>query len=110
MNARGLHRYVDDLLDGRRPRLFDADRFEAEQLRIAIELRAARTGKRDSDVIEEALRSQLGLDLARGQTPVRKETEGSRAAVAGARLAERLNVRARLLAAVAAVASFGQAQ
>ncbi len=44
MSARGLHRYVDDLLDGRRPRPFDADRFEAAQLRTAIELRAAWTG------------------------------------------------------------------
>ena len=44
MNARGLRRYVDDLLCGRRPRPFDADRFEAAQLRTAIELRAARMG------------------------------------------------------------------
>jgi hypothetical protein len=29
----------------------------------AVKLRAARTGKRDSDVIEEALRRELGLDL-----------------------------------------------
>jgi cytochrome b6-f complex iron-sulfur subunit len=43
MNARGLHRYVDALLDGRRPRPFDADDFEAAQIRTAIELRAART-------------------------------------------------------------------
>ena len=43
MNARGLRRYVDDLLCGRRPRPFDADRFEAAQIRTAIELRAART-------------------------------------------------------------------
>jgi hypothetical protein len=44
MNARGLRRYVDDLLCGRRPRPFDADRFEAAQIRTAIELRAARMG------------------------------------------------------------------
>src|SRR6185295_19860679 len=42
MSARGLRRYIDDLLDGRRPRPFDADRFEAAQIRTAIELRAAR--------------------------------------------------------------------
>jgi predicted CopG family antitoxin len=29
----------------------------------AVKVRAARTGKRDSDVIEEALRRQLGLDM-----------------------------------------------
>ncbi|MBW0011553.1 Rieske (2Fe-2S) protein [Mycobacterium sp.] len=44
MNARGLRRYVDDLLRGRRPKPFVADDFEAVQIRTAIELRAARTG------------------------------------------------------------------
>ncbi len=29
----------------------------------AVKVRAARTGKGDSEVIEEALRAQLGLDL-----------------------------------------------
>jgi Rieske Fe-S protein len=42
MNARGLRRYVDDLLRGRRPKPFVADDFEAAQIRTAIELRAAR--------------------------------------------------------------------
>lgn len=44
MNARGLRRYVDDLLGGRRPKAFEPDDFEAAQLRTAIELRAARPG------------------------------------------------------------------
>jgi len=44
MNARGLRRYVDDLLRGRRPRAFAPDDFEAAQIRTAIELRAARQG------------------------------------------------------------------
>ncbi len=35
---------------------------DAEVLR-AVKVRAARTGKRDSEVIEEALRRDLGLDL-----------------------------------------------
>ena len=35
---------------------------DAEVLR-AVKLRAARTGKGDSQVIEEALRKDLGLDL-----------------------------------------------
>jgi cytochrome b6-f complex iron-sulfur subunit len=43
MNTRALRRYIDDLLDGRRPRPFDADGFEAAQIRTAIQLRAART-------------------------------------------------------------------
>lgn len=44
MNARGLRRYVDDLLRGRRPKPFAADDFEAAQIRTAIELRAAGQG------------------------------------------------------------------
>ena len=42
MNARGLRRYIDDLLRGRRPKPFQPDDFEAAQIRTAIELRAAR--------------------------------------------------------------------
>jgi hypothetical protein len=38
---------------------------EAEVLR-AVKVRAARTGKGDSAVIEEALRRDLGLDLLEG--------------------------------------------
>ncbi|MGH9011525.1 MAG: ribbon-helix-helix protein, CopG family [Acidimicrobiia bacterium] len=34
-----------------------------EDVLRAVKIRAARTGKGDSEVIEEALRSQLGLDL-----------------------------------------------
>ena len=44
MNARGLRRYVDDLLRGRRPKPFAPDDFEAAQIRTAIELRAAGQG------------------------------------------------------------------
>jgi nitrite reductase/ring-hydroxylating ferredoxin subunit len=44
MNARGLRRYVDDLLRGRRPKSFAPDDFEAAQMRTAIELNAVRTG------------------------------------------------------------------
>jgi nitrite reductase/ring-hydroxylating ferredoxin subunit len=44
MNARGLRRYVDDLLRGRRPKSFAPDDFEAAQMRTAIELNAARMG------------------------------------------------------------------
>src|SRR4029077_1559284 len=61
MNARGLRRYVDDLLDGRRPRPFDADGFEAAQIRTAIELRAARTA---SDAPSEDFLTNLHRRLA----------------------------------------------
>ncbi|BBX48239.1 Rieske (2Fe-2S) protein [Mycobacterium cookii] len=44
MNARGLRRYIDDLLRGRRPKPFRPNDFEAAQLRTAIDLRAARPG------------------------------------------------------------------
>lgn len=49
MNARGLRRYIDDLLRGRRPRSFQADDFEAAQIRTAIELRAAGAGSEAVD-------------------------------------------------------------
>lgn len=44
MTRRGVRKYVDDLLAGRRPESFPADDFEAAQIRTAIELRAARPG------------------------------------------------------------------
>lgn len=34
-----------------------------EEVMRAVKVRAARTGQRDSEVIEDALRKQLGLDL-----------------------------------------------
>ena len=61
MNARGLRRYVDDLLRGRRPKPFTPDDFEAAQIRTAIELRAARQG---SDVVD-APRQDFLSDLHR---------------------------------------------
>ena len=68
MNARGLHRYVDDLLDGRRPRPFDADGFEAAQIRTAIELRAARTASdAPSEHFLTALHRRLAARMPSGQ-------------------------------------------
>jgi cytochrome b6-f complex iron-sulfur subunit len=58
MNARGLRRYVDDLLRGRRPQPFQPDDFEASQVRTAIELRAARLGS-------DAPRQEFLTDLHR---------------------------------------------
>jgi cytochrome b6-f complex iron-sulfur subunit len=72
MNPRGLRRYVDDLLDGRRPRPFDADRFESAQLRTAIELRAARTG---SDAPSEHFLTDLQRRLA-ARMPGARKTPG----------------------------------
>ena len=69
MNAR-LRRYVDDLLCGRRPRPFDADRFEAAQIRTAIKLRAARMG---SDAPSEHFLTDLQRRLA-ARMPGSRET------------------------------------
>src|SRR6202012_4957809 len=44
MNARGMRRYIDDLLRGRRPKPFAPDDFKAAQTPTAIELRAAGLG------------------------------------------------------------------
>jgi cytochrome b6-f complex iron-sulfur subunit len=44
MNARGMRRYIDDLVAGRRPKSFEPDDFEADQIRTAIDLQAARPG------------------------------------------------------------------
>ena len=47
MTDRGLRRHLDDLLAGRRPRPFRATPGEADELRVALELRAARPGADD---------------------------------------------------------------
>src|SRR6478735_4052720 len=68
MNPRGLHRYIDDLLDGCRPRPFDADDFEAAQIRTAIELRAARTASdAPSEHFLTDLHRRLAARIPRGQ-------------------------------------------
>jgi cytochrome b6-f complex iron-sulfur subunit len=61
MNARGLRRYVDDLLRGRRPKPFRPDDFEAAQIRTAIDLQAARLG---SDAPREEFLTDLRRRLA----------------------------------------------
>jgi cytochrome b6-f complex iron-sulfur subunit len=61
MNARGLRRYVDDLLRGRRPKPFRPDDFEAAQIRTAIDLQAARLG---SDAPREEFLADLRHRLA----------------------------------------------
>ncbi|OBG22352.1 Rieske (2Fe-2S) protein [Mycobacterium sp. 852002-51057_SCH5723018] len=65
MNARGLRRYVDDLLRGRRPKPFAPDDFEAAQIRTAIELRAAR---QDGDAPSQEFLTDLHRRLAEQMT------------------------------------------
>ncbi|MBT2206859.1 Rieske (2Fe-2S) protein [Actinomadura sp. NEAU-AAG7] len=73
---RGLPRFVETLLSGGRPRPFPADDADAEALRVAIDLRAARPG---SDAPHEefitALHRRLARDLAEpapSTTPARR--------------------------------------
>src|ERR1700749_193245 len=64
MNARGMRRYVDDLLRGRRPTPFAPDDFEAAQIRTAIELRAARRGPDAGDAPSQEFLTALHRRLA----------------------------------------------
>jgi cytochrome b6-f complex iron-sulfur subunit len=61
MNARGFRRYVDDLVAGRRPKPFEPDEFEADQIRAAIDLQAARMG---ADAPRQEFLSDLHSRLA----------------------------------------------
>ena len=70
MNARGLRKYIDDLLRGRRPKAFAPDDFETAQIRTAIELRAARPG--DDEPRPEFL-NDLHARLAEQMTGAPKE-------------------------------------
>ncbi|MCO6003597.1 Rieske (2Fe-2S) protein [Actinoallomurus purpureus] len=69
---KGLRRYVEDLLKGRRPRSFPVEEADADALRLAIELRAARPG---SDAPREEFVADLHRrlaepDIARAPMPV----------------------------------------
>jgi len=70
MNARGLRRYIDDLLRGRRPKPFAPDDFEAAQIRTAIDLRAARP---DGDAPSQEFLSDLHRRLAEQMTGAPRE-------------------------------------
>lgn len=77
MTKRGVRKYVDDLLGGRRPRPFRADDFEAAELRTAIELRAAGDGAGEPrpefvDSLESRIAEQLSsrpLDDRKSKAP-----------------------------------------
>ena len=65
MTGRGLRRHLDDLLAGRRPRPFRATPAEADELRVAIELSAARPGADEPrtgfvDELHARLAAELG--------------------------------------------------
>ena len=101
MNVRGLRRYVDDLLGGRRPRPFRPDDFEAAQVRTAIDLRAARMG---SDAPRQEFLSDLHRRLSaqvEGDKPTVAEASKPAAAT---RRGVIVGPSAAAVAAVAAVA------
>jgi cytochrome b6-f complex iron-sulfur subunit len=74
MNARGLRRYLDDLAAGRRPRSFEPDDFEAEQIRTAIDLNAAREGADEPrpEFLAD-LQSRLAAQMGDGDAPPQAE-------------------------------------
>jgi nitrite reductase/ring-hydroxylating ferredoxin subunit len=84
MNARGLRRYLDDLLRGRRPKPFRPDDFEAAQIRTAIDLQAARLG---SDAPRQEFLTDLHRRLAEQQDgtdhPAPKSTATRRYVIVG---------------------------
>lgn len=84
MNARGLRRYLDDLLRGRRPKPFRPDEFEAAQIRTAIDLQAARLG---SDAPRQEFLTDLHRRLAEQQDgtdhPAPKQTATRRYVIVG---------------------------
>ena len=64
MTGRGLRRHLDDLVAGRRPRPFRATPDEADELRTAIELRAARPGADEPrDGFVDDLHARLTAEL-----------------------------------------------
>ena len=106
MNARGLRRYLDDLLAGRRPRSFEPDDFEAEQIRTAIDLQAAREGADEPRpeflaALHSTLAAQLGEndpgDDRRPPAATRRQvvvvTSAAAAAAVAAVAVDRLAVR-----------------
>ena len=96
MNPRGLRRYIDDLLRGRRPRPFRPDDFEAAQIRTAIDLQAAKPGA-------DAPRPEFLADLHRRLAE--QADDGSSRAVARPNATRRQVIVGTSAAAAAAVAA-----
>lgn len=82
MTKRGLHKYVDDLIDGRRPRSFRPDDFEAAQLRTAIELTAAREREPRPEFLD-ALKGRIAEQLSDEPTPGKASSATRRQVIVG---------------------------
>jgi nitrite reductase/ring-hydroxylating ferredoxin subunit len=71
MTGRGLRRHLDDLLAGRRPRPFRPTPAEADELRVAIALRAARPGADEPrEGFVDELHARLAAELGAGAAAV----------------------------------------
>ena len=71
MTGRGLRRHLDDLLAGRRPRPFRPTPSEADELRVAIALRAARPGADEPrEGFADELHARLAAELGAGAAAV----------------------------------------
>jgi nitrite reductase/ring-hydroxylating ferredoxin subunit len=66
VTGRGLRRHLDDLVAGRRPQPFRATQDDADELRVALELRSARPG---ADAPREGFADELHRRLAAELTP-----------------------------------------
>jgi hypothetical protein len=80
MNTRRLRRYVDDLLAGRRPRGFRPDDDEADDIRTAIALRAARPGQRRAQRRVRHPACAVGWPMSSPPPPIRARRAAGRAA------------------------------
>ena len=100
MTGRGARRFIDDLLSGRRPRAFPADKADetdVQELRTAITLRAARPG---SGAPREEFVTELHRRLAAEQSGDQSD-DGRVARIGGTR--RRFVQGAAIAAAAAAV-------
>jgi hypothetical protein len=100
MNARDRRRYIDSLLEGRRPSGFDADPEDADFIRTAITLQGAR-----EDLAEP--RDEFMSGLFEELTAARREADTSATAVRRRKLAPVLSAAA---AAVLVAGTFGVTQ
>lgn len=101
MTRRGVRKYVDDLLAGRRPGSFPADDFDAAQIRTAIELRAAQpdAGEPRPEFVDD-LKSRIAQQLSPEQ---REEPGPARQGLSATRRQVIVGTAAAATAAVAAV-------
>jgi cytochrome b6-f complex iron-sulfur subunit len=70
VTGRGLRRHLDDLVAGRRPRAFRATADDADELRVALELRATRPGEdAPREGFADELHRRLAAELAAPDPP-----------------------------------------